>query len=185
MAAPVGEGAGAHVVLVGLPGVGKSTVGRAAAQRAGLAFIDFDEEIERREGRSVARIFAELGEPHFRAAERALTVELRGAPPAVLAPGGGWIENVGAVGLLRPPARLVYLRATPATVLHRLGASRASRPLLSGPDPVGAIEQLFERRRPSYESADVTLDTEILGIEKLIDAVVQLVTVRGVGYVTG
>ena len=185
MAAPAGEGAGAHVVLVGLPGVGKSTVGRAAAERARLPFIDFDEEIERREGRSVARIFAELGEPHFRAAERALTAELRAAPPAVLAPGGGWIENADAVRLLRPPARLVYLRASTATVLRRLGAGRAERPLLSGPDPAAAIERLFERRRPAYESADVTLDTEILGIEKLIDAVVQLVTVRGAGYVTG
>jgi shikimate kinase len=185
VAAPAGEGAGAHVILVGLPGVGKSTVGRAAAQRAGLAFVDFDEEIERREGRSVARIFEELGEPRFRAAERALTAELRGAPPAVLAPGGGWIESSDVVGLLRPPARLVYLRATPATVLRRLGEGRAARPLLVGPDPAGAIERIFERRRLAYESADVNLDTEILGIEKLIDAVVQLVTIRGPGYVTG
>jgi len=66
-----------------------------------------------------------------------------------------------------------------------LGAGRAARPLLAGPDPAGAIERLLARRAPAYESADVTLDTEILGIEKLIDAVVQLVTVRGVGYVTG
>jgi len=185
VAAPRAEGAGAHVVLVGLPGVGKSTVGRAAAERSGVPFVDFDDEIERREGRSVARIFAELGEPRFRAAERALTAELRGAAPAVLAPGGGWIENGDVVGLLRPPARLVYLRASTATVLRRLGAATSARPLLSGPDPAGAIERLLERRRPAYESADVTLDTEILGIEKLIGAVVQLVTVRGVGYVIG
>ena len=177
--------AAGHVILVGLPGAGKTTVGRRAARLLRRPFLDFDEEIERREGRSVARIFAELGEPHFRAAERALTAELRAAPPAVLAPGGGWIESSDAVGLLRPPARLVYLRATPATVLRRLGAGRAARPLLAGPDPVGAIERIFERRRLAYESADVTLDTEILGIEKLIDAVVQLVTTGGAGYVTG
>jgi shikimate kinase len=172
---------GTHVVLVGLPGVGKTTIGRGVAKRLGWRFLDFDEEIEGRAGKSVARIFAEHGEAHFRALERALTTELRGAAPMIVAPGGGWIENPEVVGILRPPSRLVYLRAAPATVIARLGSDIGTRPLLSGPDPLTAVERLYVRRRRSYESAEHVLDTEMLGIEKLMDAVAELVTSGGGG----
>jgi shikimate kinase len=172
---------GAHVVLVGLPGVGKTTVGRGVAERLGCRFIDFDQEIERREGKSVVEIFAERGEAHFRALERALTMELRDADPMIVAPGGGWIENPAVVEILRPPSSLVYLRAEPATVLARLGSAVDTRPLLLGPDPLAAVERLYERRRRSYESAEHVLNTEMLGIEKLMDAVAELVTFGGGG----
>lgn len=176
------SGRAAHLVLVGLPGVGKTTVGRRLAGRLGRPFLDFDEEIARREGASVARIFAERGEAHFRALERALTAELRGHPdPMVLAPGGGWIEHPDVVGLLRPPARLVYLRASSAEVLRRLGAGRADRPLLAGDDPGAALGRLYARRRAAYEGADHVLDTEMLGVEKVMEAIVELVTAPGAG----
>lgn len=175
---------GAHLVLVGLPGVGKTTVGRGVAMRLGVDFVDLDEEIERREGRSVAAIFAAQGEGRFRALERALTEALRGAPAAVVAPGGGWIEQPGLVELLRPPARLVWLRADPASVLRRLGDARATRPLLAGPDPDGAMRRLDERRRALYATADHVVETELLGVEKVMDAVVSLVAPGGEGYVT-
>ena len=171
-----------HLVLVGLPGVGKTTVGRLAAARLGMGFLDFDEEIERREGLTVSRIFSEHGERHFRALERALTAELRRHPAAmILAPGGGWIENADVVALLRPPARLVYLKASPRTVLDRLGSGRSDRPLLAGADPEGALARLYERRRDLYEGADHVLDTELLGVEKVMDAIAELVTVGGAG----
>ena len=171
-----------HVVLVGLPGVGKTTVGQGAAARLGCAFLDFDAEIERREGVAIGRIFADRGEAYFRSLERALTEEVRAAAePMVLSPGGGWIEDAAVVSLLRPPARLVYLRATPATVLARLGPGRAARPLLSGADPREALDRLYERRRGSYEGSDAVLDTEMLGVEKVIDALVELVIVGGAG----
>jgi shikimate kinase len=172
---------GAHFVLVGLPGVGKTTIGRGVAERLGWRFIDFDQEIERREGKSVAQIFAEHGEAHFRALERALTLELRNTDPMIVAPGGGWIESQEVVAILRPPSRLVYLRAEPATVLGRLGSAVDARPLLAGSDPLAAIERLYERRRRSYESAEHVLNTEMLGIEKLMDAVAELVTSGGGG----
>lgn len=177
---------GAHLVLVGLPGAGKTTVGRAAAARLGVPFVDLDEEIERREGRTVAEIFAAEGEPRFRVLEREATAALRGAPGAVVAPGGGWIEQPGLVDLLRPPARLVWLRGPAEALLSRMSdGERARRPLLAGPDPEVAIRRLDERRRALYAAADHVIDTELIGVEKVMDAVVSLVAPAGGGYVTG
>src|SRR5262245_821539 len=96
-----------HVILVGLPGAGNTSVGRAVAQQLGRAFLDLDEEIERREGRTVSQIFAESGEAYFRKKERHLTEELREAGLMVLAPGGGWIANADVVTMLRPPGRMI------------------------------------------------------------------------------
>ena len=171
----------AHLVLVGLPGAGKTTVGRALAARLGQGFLDFDAEIERRAGMPIVRIFAERGEGHFRALERALTDEVRRREPLVVAPGGGWIENPDVVALLRPPGKLVYLRASPATVLSRMGAERSGRPLLSGENPAAAVERLYVRRRHLYEGADLLVETEMLGVEKVIDALVELVTAGRAG----
>lgn len=172
-------------MLVGLPGVGKTTVGRGAAARLGVPFLDLDEEIERREGRSVAAIFASDGEARFRTLERQLTRELRASAGAIVAPGGGWIEQPGLVGLVRPPARLVWLRAPGEALLARLGATElARRPLLAGADPAGALRRLEARRAPLYAAADHVIDVEMLGVEKVMDAVVSLVAPADEGYVT-
>lgn len=160
-------------MLVGLPGAGKTTVGRAVARRVGRPFLDFDEEIERREGRSVERIFADEGERHFRTLERRLTRELVRKSSMVLAPGGGWAADPSNVALLRPRARIVYLRVSPETAAARLGDSAARRPLLV-PAPPAALRELLARRRRSYESADVVVDTEALDLEEVIEAVTNL-----------
>ena len=162
------------MILVGLPGAGKTTVGRLAAERLEVPFLDFDEEIERREGRSVAEIFARYGEPHFRLRERALTVELAGARRMVLAPGGGWAANPGAVALLRPPGRIIYLRIRPETALARLGAAHATRPLLAGPDPLRRLGRLLEEREPHYLSADYVIDADLLDPQQVMHALLQL-----------
>src|SRR5215212_3506139 len=93
-----------HVILVGLPGAGKSTIGLAAAERLQRTFLDFDAEIVRREGAPIT---------------------------AILAPGGGWITSPDVVAMLRPPGLLIYLKVSPEKALERLGADRLSRPLLS------------------------------------------------------
>ena len=163
-----------HLVLVGLPGSGKSTVGRAVSARLQRPFLDFDAELERREDRSVARIFAELGEPAFRDMEVSLTRELAAAPPMVLAPGGGWVANVGAIELLRPPARLVHLRVSPAEALRRLARARIVRPLLQGDDPQSTLERIWKQRAALYARADLEIDVELVDPQRVIDDVVAL-----------
>jgi shikimate kinase len=163
-----------HLVLIGLPGCGKSTVGRMAAERLGRSFLDFDLEIERREGKTIAEIFGEKGEGHFRELERVLTEELRQMGNMILAPGGGWVVNPDVVRLLRPPSRLVYLRVRPETALKRLGSERTTRPLLMRPDPLGELRRLLQARKAAYEAADHVIEAELLGVEEVIKKVSAL-----------
>jgi shikimate kinase len=163
-----------HLVLVGLPGAGKSTVGKAVAERLGRTFLDFDSEIERREGKTIAEIFGEKGEGHFRELERALTEELRLMGNMILAPGGGWVSNPDVVRLLRPPSRLIYLRLRPETALVRLGSERSTRPLLMRPDPLGELRRLLDARKAAYESADHVIEAELLDVEEVIKRVSSL-----------
>lgn len=161
-----------HIVLVGLPGAGKSTVGALLAQRLARTYLDFDLELERREGMPISQIFGERGEAGFRELERKLTEELREFGNMVLAPGGGWIADSTVVALIRPPARMVYLRVRPETALQRLGASSAGRPLLNRPDPLGELNKLFNDRRAKYQSADLEIGTELLKPEQVTDQIV-------------
>ncbi len=168
-----------HVILVGLPGAGKSTIGAAVAERLGRSFLDLDVELERREGRSVGQIFGEAGEGYFRQKERELTEELKLVGNMILAPGGGWIGDPRVVSLLHPPGRLIYLRVRPATALARLGPDRALRPLLSRPEPLVELERLYRERRAAYEAADETVDTELLALQRVIERVAELASFSG------
>ena len=163
-----------HVILVGLPGSGKSAVGEALAARLNRSFLDFDREIERREGASIAEIFAMRGEPYFRQQEMELTLELRQCGNMVVAPGGGWVTNKGVVEVIRPPSRLIYLRVTPETALRRLGAQRAARPLLSRPDPLGELRRLLSQREKLYGEADHVVSAEVFSIQRVVDKLVEL-----------
>ncbi|HET7373877.1 MAG TPA: shikimate kinase [Gemmatimonadaceae bacterium] len=163
------------MILVGLPGSGKTTVGRSVADRLDRPFLDLDLEIERREGESIGQIFGERGEAYFRELERQLTQELRSCGGMIVSPGGGWVANPGLVALVRPPGRLIYLRVRPETAIKRLGGSTALRPLLSRPDPLGELKRLHAARRSAYEAADWIVDTELLDLQGVIDEVVRLV----------
>lgn len=160
-------------MLVGLPGVGKTTIGRGAAKRLGWRFLDFDAEIVRRAGMEVAEIFQTSGEAHFRELEHGLTVELSSTGGMVLSPGGGWITQSRSVELLRPAARIIYLRASPEAVARRLRRVE-TRPLLAGRDPVEALGELYEKRRALYEAADHVIDTEKHGRQQIIEKVAGL-----------
>ena len=168
-----------HVVLVGLPGSGKTTVGRGVASALGRAFLDFDEEIERREGESIGAIFARRGEADFRRLELQLTEEIRGAGGGmVIAPGGGWITIPGVVELLRPPAAVVYLAARPETAIRRMGGLRGRRPLLDTADPLRALEGLFAERHDLYvAAADLVVDTEELDAQEVTRRVAKWVSI--------
>jgi shikimate kinase len=163
-----------HLVLVGLPGAGKSTVGRAVAERLSRTFLDFDREIERRQNKTIADIFGEKGEGYFRELERTLTEELRESDNMVLAPGGGWVTQPEVVALLRPPALMVYLRLRPETALTRLGAERSTRPLLMRPDPLGELRRLLAARKAAYEAADHVIEVELIAVEEVIKRVSSL-----------
>ncbi|HWZ60497.1 MAG TPA: shikimate kinase [Gemmatimonadaceae bacterium] len=163
-----------HLVLVGLPGAGKSTVGLAVAGRLGRPFVDLDVEIEARGGRSVAELFRVKGEPEFRRLEHAATAALVGSAPAVIAPGGGWMTQAETVKLLRPHALLVYLRVSPEAALRRLGPGVATRPLLAGSDPAAALRSLEAARAPVYLTADRVLDTEALDLQDVVESLVQM-----------
>jgi shikimate kinase len=148
--------------------------GEALAQRLQRSFLDFDREIERREGASIAEIFAMRGEPYFRQQEIAITLELRQCGNMIVAPGGGWVTNKGVVEIIRPPARLVYLKVKPETALARLGTQRAARPLLSRPDPLGELRRLLAEREQLYAQADHVISAEVLDVKRVVEKLVEL-----------
>ncbi len=163
-----------HLILVGLPGSGKSTVGRRVARRLGRRFLDFDSEIERREGKSIAQIFAEVGEPGFRALELELTRELASMDGMVLAPGGGWTTIPGATALLRPPARMIYLRVRAEIAIGRILRGRRIRPLLQTADPLETLKALLADREAGYLQADHVVDVEVVKSQQLIATIARL-----------
>lgn len=168
-----------HIVLVGLPGAGKSTIGRLVAEQLKREFVDLDAEIERREHRTVREIFGEFGEAHFRKRERELTAELRERSGLVIAPGGGWVADPANIALLRPPARLVYLKVRPEAALKRLAGVKGTRPLLSRPDPLAEMRRLLDERRAAYESADLAVNTELYDQQGVIAKIVELALAPG------
>lgn len=165
----------AHVILVGLPGAGKSSVGRKVASRLGRPFLDFDEELERRTTMTVSEIFRTQGERYFRRLELDLTRELSRSQGAILAPGGGWVTVPGALALLRPPARMIYLRVAPEVAILRIGKGRRQRPLLETPEPVETLRRLAEEREPAYSQADYVIDTDVVDVESLAVQIARLV----------
>ena len=163
-----------HLILVGLPGSGKSTVGKAVAAALDCPFMDLDAEIERREAMTVAEIFAARGEAGFRDLERLLTQELRDAPPTILAPGGGWIANPGCSALLCPPAKMIYLLTSPARAVRRMGSKIQKRPLLAGAYPVSGLETLLAAREKLYLQADHTVSVDSIPFKTIVERIVAL-----------
>jgi len=157
------------IFLVGMMGAGKSTIGRALARRLGRDFVDLDEQIAARAGRSIPEIFERQGEAGFRAMERDGLREAAGGA-AVVALGGGTLTQPGAASEIGAAGRVVYLRASVEQLLARLGDGRG-RPLLAGLDAPGRrarIAALLAERAPAYERADLVVDVG----ERAIDDVV-------------
>src|SRR6476620_11656188 len=150
----VGKRLDRPVVLVGLMGVGKSTVGRRLARRLGLSFVDSDAEIEGAAGFPAAEVFERYGESDFRDGERRLVARLVEGEVRVIATGGGAFVDPRTRKLLNERAITVWLDA-PVEILAERTARRNTRPLLRNNDPKGTLERLSEERRPSSAEAHV------------------------------
>ncbi len=146
------------LVLVGMPGSGKTSVGRRLAQKLGLPFRDADSEIEAAAGQPVTEIFARYGEPHFREGERRIIARLLDGPPIVLATGGGAFNDAETRAAIRAAgAAAIWLRAGMGTLLTRV-AGRTTRPMFLNADPVEVLTRLMTQRHPLYAEADIVID---------------------------
>ena len=150
--------AGRPLVLVGLMGAGKTTVGRQVAQLLGLSFVDADEAIEEASRMSVADLFENYGEPEFRALERRVIERLMGEGPSVLATGGGAFMDGATRALIGTSALSVWLRADLDVLVERT-AKRNHRPLLRTGDPRAILARLMEERHPTYARADLSVES--------------------------
>jgi shikimate kinase len=149
---------GRPVVLVGLMGAGKTSVGTRLAHLLGARFIDSDDEIERAANLTVPEIFERYGEAHFRSGERRVLARLLAGAPAVIATGGGAFMDAETRALVRARAVSVWLRAGLDVLLQRT-AGRSHRPLLNRGNPRATLARLIELRYPVYAEADLAVDS--------------------------
>ncbi len=156
------------VVLVGMMGAGKSTIGRRLAARLRLPFLDADAEIEAAAGMSIPDIFETHGEPHFRDGEARVIARLLEAGPSVLATGGGAFMREETRNRIRDKAVSIWLKADADTILKRV-KRRADRPLLQTADPAATIGRLIEERHPVYQLADITIASREVLHEKIVE----------------
>lgn len=162
------------LILVGLPGAGKSTVGRAVASRLQVDFLDFDDQLVARTGLTIPELFAQQGESAFRKLELRLTAELRDGSPAVWAPGGGWVTAPGAMALVAGRSCMIHLEVSSSQALARLESDDSIRPLLAVPDPAAALQRLWQARAALYATAAHRVNTEVLSLEEVVDRVCRL-----------
>ena len=160
-----------RILLVGMMGAGKTTVGTALAARLGYPYLDSDEQVERHTGRTVPELFAQRGEAAFRAEEkRALAEAVTSDGPVVVSVAGGAVLDPDNRTRLRQSGTVVWLRAPVATLAQRVGDGRG-RPLL-GDDPAAALARLYTERRPIYaDLADVVVDVELLTPEETVEQI--------------
>lgn len=176
--APRPRPAVARVVLLGYMASGKSTVGEALARRLEWDYLDFDVEIERREGAAVRDIIDAAGEEHFRELEGALTAEAAEAGRLVLAPGGGWVTRPEFLDALGPGTLAVWLQVSPEETVRRLREDSIDRPFKDHPDPAGVIAEMLAERIPLYERADLNIPADARSPESIAFEIETLVRMR-------
>lgn len=160
MRTPLPDLKGQTIALVGLMGVGKTTVGRRLAKRLTLPFYDSDEEIEKASGRTVKGYFRDHGEADFRDGERRVIARLLEGPPILLATGGGAFIPASTRELLLKKSIVVWLKGDFETVMERV-SRKNTRPLLQVPDPRAKMRELMDERYPIYAKAHLTVDSSV------------------------
>jgi shikimate kinase len=156
------------IVLVGMMGAGKSTIGRRLAARLCLPFLDADTEIETAAGMSIPDIFETHGEPYFRDGEARVIARLLEGGPGVLATGGGAFMRADTRQRIRSKAVSVWLKADADIIMRRV-KRRADRPLLQTADPAATVSRLIEEREPVYQHAHVTIWSRDVPHEQIVD----------------
>jgi shikimate kinase len=160
------------IVLVGMMGAGKSTIGRRLSARLRLPFQDADTEIETAAGMSIPDIFETHGEPHFRDGEARVIARLMEGGPAVLATGGGAFMREETRGRIRNKAVSIWLKADADIIMRRV-KRRVDRPLLRTTDPATTVARLIEEREPIYRHADLTIWSRDVPHEKIVDECIE------------
>lgn len=163
---------GKPIILIGLMGVGKSTVGRRLAARLGLPFVDADTEIEAAAGMTISEIFERFGEAHFRDGERRVIARLIDGTPKVIATGGGAFLNEQTRELILSEALAIWLDASPAVLAERV-QRRDTRPLLRNRDPHEVLTELARVRNPLYALAPIHITSNKAPHEATVSAILK------------
>lgn len=161
------------IVLVGMPGSGKSSVGRRLAQRLGLNFVDADAKIEEAaNGMSITDIFAKHGEPEFRSLEARVIARLLEGGQTVIATGGGSFMNADTRQNIARRGVSIWLSAEIALLLERV-KRKSNRPLLRGDDPESVLRRLLSEREPVYTQADITVISRDVPHEHVVESIIE------------
>jgi shikimate kinase len=169
--------AGRSIVLVGLMGAGKSTIGRRLAQKLGLEFVDADAAIEQAAGKSIQEIFADHGESYFRDGERKVIARLLDSGPQVVATGGGAFMNPETRRLIADRGIAVWLKADLPLLMKRV-RRRNDRPLLASGDPEDTMRRLMEERYPVYGEAEITVESRDVPHATIVTDVIRALAMR-------
>ena len=168
------------IILIGLMGVGKSSVGRRLAARRRLSFLDADVEIEKAAGCTIEEIFGNHGEEHFRKGERRVIARLLSGPPHVLATGGGAFLDTETRALIQKSGLSIWLKAELDLLVARV-SRRRDRPLLKKGDPRAILAKLMTERYPIYAEADLKVEVKDEPIETTVERVEEIIAAHEKG----
>jgi len=161
------------IVLVGMMGVGKSSIGRRLAARLGIPFVDADTEIEKAADMSIADIFARHGEAYFRSGEARVIARLLDGGPQVLATGGGAVMNADTRTAIKAKGVSVWLSAEFDVLTRRISKRKDERPMLQTADPAATLRELLAVREPVYAQADITVQSREVPHEAIVTEILS------------
>jgi len=164
------------IVLVGMMGVGKSSIGRRLAARLGVPFVDADAEIEKAAGMSIADIFARHGEADFRSGEARVIARLLDGGPQVLATGGGAVMNADTRAAIKAKGVSIWLSAEFEVLMRRINKRKNDRPLLQTADPAATLRELLVAREPVYAQADLTVQSREVPHDAVVAEIMTALT---------
>ena len=165
------------IVLVGMMGVGKSSIGRRLAARLGVPFVDADSEIEKAACMSIADIFARNGEAYFRNGEARVIGRLLDGGPQVLATGGGAVMNADTRVAIKAKGVSIWLSAELDVLMRRINKRKNDRPMLQTADPAATLRELLVAREPAYAQADLTVQSREVPHDAIVSEIMTLLAV--------